>query len=100
MPVVDRVAAPASRNISIRGYGPRLKAGTTGMVRFNFQTEKTYFAFPRRDAPELRGALATKQSSFLRRGAKAGLLPPSLAMTGETKIKTPPGIGRRFDLSV
>jgi hypothetical protein len=24
----------------------------------------------------------------------------SLAMTGETKIKTPPGIGRRFDLSV
>src|SRR5258708_39208990 len=37
MPVVDRVAAPALRNRGIRGYGSRLKAGTTEMVRFDFQ---------------------------------------------------------------
>jgi predicted protein tyrosine phosphatase len=29
MPVVNKTAAPASRNIDIRGYGSRLKAGTT-----------------------------------------------------------------------
>jgi hypothetical protein len=33
MPVVNKTAAPASRNVDISGYGSRLKAGTTPSYR-------------------------------------------------------------------
>jgi hypothetical protein len=182
MPVVDRAAAPASRNISIRGYGSRLKAGTTGMVRFQFSDSKDILRIPaarcaqvvrihpasvttakrpsvgrdgdgytsdlgqtrsgiflqpgldrflpdgqiscgdKRSLPVIARSPCDEAIQLSSRGAKAGLLPPSLmelrrtgrgachrariratrwlAMTGGTKIKAPPGIGRRFDLSV
>src|SRR5216684_1937525 len=53
MPVVGRTAAPASRNRGIRGYGSRLKAGTTAIVGFDFQTARYASAVSRRDTPEL-----------------------------------------------
>src|SRR6266851_10441123 len=67
MRVVDRAAAPASRNMDIRGWVParaepvigrrfaptRWLGRDDGDVRFNFKQQKTYdSAISRRDAPE------------------------------------------------
>src|SRR5258708_19547340 len=58
MRVVDRAAAPASRNMDIRGYGSRLAlrlAGTTEWFDAIFkQLTRHMSAISRRDAPQLK----------------------------------------------